>query len=175
MEKIPRKGSALYGMIMEDKEKTRRTLGNWKKLNKVVVFLYQIGLLPFMGVGWFIALLYTKGRRSGQTRITPLEYRKREGSIIIFAARGIKSDWYRNLKAKSDEVKLRIGFKTYKPNVELIDDPKVVRDYLRWYVVKFPRSSKILFGWDLRIDNVETTDFTSVAEIIKIVKLRLSS
>jgi hypothetical protein len=91
---FPRKDSALYGMVNKDKERRKKTLNNWKKINKIVVFLYEIGLLPLFGLGRFIVLLYTEGRYSGKPRVTPLEYRKREGIVILFSARGALSDWY---------------------------------------------------------------------------------
>jgi deazaflavin-dependent oxidoreductase (nitroreductase family) len=87
-----------------------------------------------LGLGSFIALLYTEGRYSGKIRVTPLEYRKREGIVILFSARGARSDWYRNIKGNPNKVKLRIGFKTIIPEVELVSDPETVEDYLEWYI-----------------------------------------
>ena len=174
-EEFPRKGSALYGMIKGDKETTRSSLRNWKKLNKAVVLLYEFGLLPLVGAGWFIVLLYTKGRRTGKTRVTPLEYRRRGGSVLLFSARGIRSDWYRNLRANPDHVKLRMGFKTYEPAVELIEEPEVIEETLRWYVKKHPRSSSVIFGWDPRRDDPTTTDLSSLVDVMKIVKLGIET
>ena len=168
---FPRKGSALYGMINEDKEKNKRTLNNWKKFNKVFVFFYKIGLLPLLGVGWFILLLYNKGRKTGKTRVTPIEYRRRKGSLILFSARGQRSDWYRNLVANPEDVKIRMGFHTYEPVIELLTEPKIIEEYLRWYLKEHPRSSRFLFGWDLKRDSLETSDLTSLVNILKIVKL----
>jgi deazaflavin-dependent oxidoreductase (nitroreductase family) len=172
MEKdFPRKSSALYGIIIGNDETTKRTLSKWKKYNKVFVVLYEIGLLPLLGVGWFILLLYTKGRRTGKTRVTPLEYRKREGSMILFSARGSRSDWYRNMVKNPDKVEIRVGFKTHNPKVEIIGGNEVIEDYLKWYIQKHPRSSRLIFGWDPKIDNLHTTDLTSLINMIKIVKL----
>ena len=89
---FPRKGSALYDMLKGDKESKKKSLNNWKTMNKLVIFLYELGLLPIIGIGYYIVLLYTKGRRSGKTRITPLEYRKRGGSVLLFSARGTSAD-----------------------------------------------------------------------------------
>jgi deazaflavin-dependent oxidoreductase (nitroreductase family) len=168
---FPRKGSALYGMIKGEKESTKRTLDKWKKYNKIVVSLYEIGLLPLFGLGKIILLLYTKGRRSGKTRVTPLEYRKRDDSIILFSARGSRSDWYRNLVANPGNMKIRLGFKTVEPFFEVIDEPEVIEEYLRWYIIEHTRSSRLLFGWNSMRDDIDTADLTSLASNLRIMKL----
>jgi deazaflavin-dependent oxidoreductase (nitroreductase family) len=168
---FPRKGSALYGMTRGDYESRKRTLNNWRRINKIVIMLYEAGLLPLLGVGRFILLIYTKGRRSGKNKVTPLEYRKRGGSVILFSARGARSDWYRNLKALPDSVKLRIGFKTIKPRLEFIDKPDAILDYVKWYIQEYPRSSHFLFGWNPKEDDIETTDLSSLTAVLTIVKL----
>jgi hypothetical protein len=122
MKEFPRKGSALHKMLRGDKETTKRSLSNWKKINKLVVFLYELGLLPLIGAGYYVLLLYTKGRRTGKNRVTPLEYRRRGKSVFLFSARGKRSDWYRNLKANPNDTKLRMGFKTITPMIEFIEE-----------------------------------------------------
>jgi deazaflavin-dependent oxidoreductase (nitroreductase family) len=171
MEELPRKGSALFNLLRGDNETTKKSLRNWKKLNKAVIFLYELGLLPLIGAGWYILLLYTKGRKSGKIRVTPLEYRRRRESVLIFSARGKRSDWYKNLKMNPDDVKLRIGFKTHIPRIDLIEDADDVKEILGWYVKKNSRSSKMLFGWDAEKDRFETTDLSLLINTIKIVKL----
>ena len=67
-----------------------------------------------------------------------------------------------------------MGFKTYTPIVEFINEPEVVEEILRWYVKKHPRSSNIFFGWDPKQDDLETSDLTSLIDVIKIVKLNFN-
>ncbi len=171
MEEFPRKGSAIYDMLKGDEETKRKSLNTWKRMNKIVIFLYELGLLPLIGVGYYIVLLYTKGRRSGKTRVTPLEYRRRGEAVLLFSARGKISDWYRNLRANPQDTVLRIGFKKYNPSVEFIDEPEAIEETMRWYVKKYPRSSTMLFGWDPKKDDPETADIASLVDAIKIVKL----
>ncbi len=173
MDEFPREGSALHNMLKGDRETKRKSLKNWKRINKIVVFLYELGLLPLIGVGYYIVLLYTKGRGSGKTWVTPLEYRKRGASVLLFSARGASSDWYRNLKAHPEDAQLRIGFKMHSPVVEFVDEPEMVEEILRWYVNKHPRSSEFIFGWDPKRDDLEKTDLTSLVESIRIVRLGL--
>jgi hypothetical protein len=93
--------------------------------------------------------------------------------VLLFSARGKSSDWYRNLKAHPEDAKLRLGFKKYSPGVNFIDDPALVEEIMRWYVNKHPRSSKMIFGWDSKKNNLETTDLSFLLDAIRIVKLNL--
>jgi len=171
MEEFPRKGSALYDMLRGDQETKRKSLSTWKRMNKVVIFLYELGLLPLLGIGHYILLLYTVGRKSGKPRVNPLEYRRRDDTVLLFSARGKSSDWYRNLKANPEKTEIQIGFKKIKPAVEFIDDQDKIKEIMHWYIQKFPGSSKMLFGWDPKKDNLETADLSSLAEALKIVRL----
>jgi len=174
MDEFPRKGSTLYNMLKGDRETKRKSLNNWKRMNRIVVFLYELGLLPLIGIGYYIMLLYTKGRRLGKIRVTPLEYRRRDDSVLLFSARGATSDWYRNLKARPEDTQIRMGFKRYSPIIIFVNEPETIEELLRWNVKEHPRSSRFIFGWDPKRDDPEETDLTSLVEIIKIVKLGLT-
>jgi deazaflavin-dependent oxidoreductase (nitroreductase family) len=171
MEEFPRKGSALYDMLRGDAETRKRSLATWKRMNRAVVFLYELRLLPLIGIGRYILLLYTVGRKSGKARVNPLEYRRRDDTVLLFSARGKASDWYRNLKAHPEKAEIRIGFKRITPVVEFIDDSEKIEEIMRWYIQKFPGSGKMLFGWDPKKDNIENADLSSLSEAIKIVQL----
>ena len=171
MEEFPRKNSALYDMLRGDQETKRKSLNTWKRMNKVVIFLYELGLLPLLRIGHYILLLYTVGRKSGKLRVNPLEYRRRDNTVLLFSARGKSSDWYRNLKANPAKTEIQIGFKKLKTAVDFVDDPSEVEKIMRWYIQKFPGSSKMLFGWDPKRDRLETADLSSLAEALKIVQL----
>jgi hypothetical protein len=57
--------------------------------------------------------------------------------------------------------------------VEIVSDPELVEDYLKWYIEKHPRSSHYLFGWDPKRDTLETIDLSSLVKLITIVELRI--
>ncbi|MCW4051415.1 MAG: nitroreductase family deazaflavin-dependent oxidoreductase [Candidatus Bathyarchaeota archaeon] len=167
---FPRKGSALYSLTQEDPEKRRRTLQNWKRINHVVVFLYKTGLLTLVGSGYFL-LLITVGRRTGKRRTTPLEYRKKDEVIHLFASRGKKTDWLRNLKANPSEARVRIGFRSFRPEIKVLDaDEK--EEAIRWYISSFPRAAGFLFGWDPYIDDLERTSLTSLIAQLEVIQVR---
>ena len=68
-----------------------------KNIQRIHRLLYAIGLGPI--IGKIILLLTTTGRKSGQKRITPLQYEEIDGKYYLGSARGTKSDWYRNIQA----------------------------------------------------------------------------
>ncbi len=72
--------------------------------------LYAIGLGPL--VGRIILLLTTTGRRSGLKRVTPLQYEMIGRDYYIGSARGIKSDWVRNIQT-NPQVEVRAGAKHF--------------------------------------------------------------
>ena len=169
---LPREGSALHGFTKGSREERKRYLSRWKLINKIVVPLYQVGLIPALGIGGVILLLKTRGRRSGTIRTTPLEYRRKGGSLYIFAGRGRKADWYKNMMAAQDAVTVRVGFSEYRPAIRVLENPNEKEALLRWYVTQFPRAASYLFGWDRNKDDPETTDISALVTIIEIVELK---
>ena len=167
----PGKGSAVYNYLIADKEQKKKTLKKWMRLNKYLTIpFYRVGFLPLLGAGFIFLLLFTKGRKTGKVRITPLEYQKINGTIHIFASRGDKANWLMNLKANPEDVKIRVGFKKYKVKTEIIEMEKR-KDIFHWYVSKHPMAAKALMGWDKKEDDPEKTDFSFLAEKIVVVKL----
>ncbi|MFW9877408.1 MAG: hypothetical protein ACFFG0_30330 [Candidatus Thorarchaeota archaeon] len=40
-----------------------------------------------------------------------------------------------------------------------------------WYIVKHSRSAKMLFGWNKRIDDPDSTDFSKLLSMVLIIQL----
>jgi deazaflavin-dependent oxidoreductase (nitroreductase family) len=167
IDDFPRPGSAEYGLLLAEKEKKKKTLKQWKKLNKYFTIpLYRIGILPLFGGGKIFLLLFTKGRKTGKQRITPIEYRTKDNVIHVVSGRGKAAHWFKNLVAHPGQAKIKIGFKKYAVNFEIIQ----TIDLFKWYVTKFPKAAKMLFGWDPKKDKVEKADFTTFSELVEVVK-----
>jgi deazaflavin-dependent oxidoreductase (nitroreductase family) len=143
----------------------------WKRINRVVVFLYQLGVLPLV-VGNFILLLFTRGRRTGKIRTNPLEYRTRNGVIHVFAARGIEADWFKNILANPESNDIQVRFRRFSPHITVIKNIDEKEEILRWYIHEYTRAAKFLFGWDPKTDDPHETDISSLLEIIQIIQLR---
>ncbi len=168
---FPRPGSAEYSFLFGSKEERSKTLKQWKLMNKILTIpLYQIGIIPLLRINKIFLLLYTKGRKSGKRRITPLEYRTKDGVINVGAAKGKKAHWFRNLLANPDEVMIKTGFRKFKASFTILENIKEKNEYFIWYVDNFPTAAKFLFGWDPKTDDLKNSDFTAFSELVEVVQ-----
>lgn len=172
LDEFPRKGSAIYALTKDTEEEIKRTLNRWKTMNRIVVPLYKVGLLPLLGLGRVFLLITTKGRRTGKMRLNPLEYRVKDGIFHIFSGRGVEADWYQNMVKDPDSVEVRVGFRRFKPRIRIVKESYEKEEILRWYVQKYPRDAGFLVGWDSRRDNPNSTDIRSLVKLIQVIQLR---
>ncbi len=171
-EELPRSGSVIYNFNYQDPLSKKKNLNRWRKLNKyLVVPLYRVKLLPLLGFGKIFLILKTKGWKTGKTRRTPLEYRRYEGKIIVFAARGENATWVKNIRSNPNNVSVIRGFNNFKTRLEFISDLNRKLAIIKWYVTNFTKAAKLLFGWDPSKDNPETTDFSKLINILSIILL----
>lgn len=106
-------------------------------LFKVPLWLYRADL------GWLfghrLARLTHRGRRSGRIRQTVVEvvrYEPRTREIVVAAAWGGRTDWYRNIQA-SPALEIRTGGTAYRPAQHLLTSDELDRE-LRGYVRRHP-------------------------------------
>ncbi len=169
---LPRKGSFEYNFLLAEKKKQKKIINRFKFMNKYLIRpLYKMGLIPLFGFNKFMILLYTKGRKSGLERITPLGHHIIAGVIHIFVGRGKKADWFRNMIANPDEVYMKKGFKKYHVKFEIIKEKEVIIEVFKWYVTNNPLMSRFVFGWKKNKDDVNKADFSFLAESLSIIKL----
>ncbi len=110
----------------------------WKKMKniqRIHRFLYAIGLGPV--IGKIILLLTTTGRKSGQKRVTPLQYEEIDGKYFLGSARGTKSDWYRNI-AVDGRVEVRVKNRRFRGAAETVTDPARITDFLEVRLRRHP-------------------------------------
>ncbi len=171
--RLPRKGSLLYKLYYEKSpKKQKKLLKRFKFMNKwIMVPLYRARILPLFGAGRIFLILQTKGRKSGKIRRTPIEYRKINGIIHVFASRGEKAHWYRNMVAHPDDVYIQLGFKTKKVKFEVVDDFSEKLQILKTYVTKWPKAARTLFGYNPKHDTPDSIDLSQIAKLIKIIRL----
>lgn len=99
------------------------------------VFNRSVALLTSMGIGvWGSRVLAVKGRKSGETRTTPVNLLVHDGQRYLVAPRG-HTQWVRNIRV-SGEAELRKGRSAERVTVTELPDtdkPPVLRAYLkRW-------------------------------------------
>ena len=106
-----------------------------KNVQKLHRFLYAIGLGPV--IGRIILLLTTTGRKSGQPRITPLQYEEIDGCYYLGAARGVQADWVLNIQSHP-QVELRVGKRRISGLAEVITDPSRMADFIEVRLRRHP-------------------------------------
>lgn len=106
-----------------------------KNIQRIHRLLYAIGLGPI--VGKIILLLTTTGRKSGQKRITPLQYEEIDGNYFLGSARGTKSDWYRNIEADG-RVEARVKNRRFRGVAETVTNPARIADFLETRLQRHP-------------------------------------
>ena len=116
----------------------------FKRLFKVPVFFYKIGLPLF---GGFVLLLTTTGRKSGKPRHTPLEFRRENemGDIIVMAGWGGNTDWRKNIEV-NPRVHVQAGWTKFDALAEKLTDDEVA-DFLAEAMRLNPRSERIWSRW----------------------------
>lgn len=87
---------------------------------------YRAGLGPWVSTpfGGWILVLRVRGRRSGVTRETPLNYLIGDGAVWIMAGFGRRTDWYRNLLA-DPAVDVRLPGRRFAGSAEEVLDPAI--------------------------------------------------
>jgi deazaflavin-dependent oxidoreductase (nitroreductase family) len=97
---------------------------------------YALGLGPI--IGRLVLLLTTTGRVTGKPRVTPLQYEWEGDVIYVGAARGLKSDWVRNILA-NPQVGIRVKSCRFQGTAEIITDSTKIADYLEMRLKNHPR------------------------------------
>jgi deazaflavin-dependent oxidoreductase (nitroreductase family) len=125
----------------------------FKWLFKVPVVFYKAGLPLF---GNFILLLTHRGRKSGNLRQTPLEYRRESGTgnRIIMAGWGGHTDWRYNIES-DPRVTVQAGREKYPALAVRLTDAEVAAFLIQAMTLN-PASAKIWSRWagePVSIDN----------------------
>lgn len=103
----------------------------WQQQNVAVIAEFRAngGVVGGRYAGRPMMLLTTTGAKSGQERITPLNYSADGTRIIVIASRGgapTHPDWYRNLVA-NPEVTVEVGTERYRARARTAREPERTR------------------------------------------------
>ncbi|MHA1228473.1 MAG: nitroreductase family deazaflavin-dependent oxidoreductase, partial [Candidatus Hodarchaeales archaeon] len=128
-----------------------------------------VNILPLLGFGFRFVLIRTTGRKTGKKRYNPVEFFRINGVIHVVSAWGKDANWFKNMVAQPDDVLVKVGFKKFKPKIEVLNETELL-DYIKWLVTKHPNYGK-QFGWDPKIDDPETADFSQVIKILRVIRL----
>ena len=89
-------------------------------------------------MGRLVLLLTTTGRKSGQPRVTALQYEEIDGAIYLGSSRGIHADWVRNIHA-DQRVKIRVKDRRFDGLAEVVTDCDRIADFMQVRLESHPR------------------------------------
>lgn len=121
-----------------------------RRMNQRMAGNYQRGFGP----GRLVLLLTTTGRKSGQPRLTPLQYEHIDGAYYLGSARGAQADWFRNIQANpAVQVEIKRGkndFLRFSATAEAVTDPPRVADFLGARLARHP----VMIGLLMRLEGL---------------------
>jgi len=105
-----------------------KTPTEWQRQNDPVIAQYRAtgGQVTGRYAGRPLLLLTTTGAKSGQPRVTPLNYSTDGERLIVIASKGgspTHPDWYRNLVAHP-EVTIEQGSETFQAHATTAEEPE---------------------------------------------------
>lgn len=115
----------------------------WRLLKLPSRMLYALGLGTLQGR--FVLLITTTGRKSGQPRVTPLQYEELDGDFYVGSARGEQADWFRNIQA-DPEVEIRVKNRSLRGHAEAITDSGRIADFLELRLARHPKMVGLIIG-----------------------------
>jgi deazaflavin-dependent oxidoreductase (nitroreductase family) len=168
---FPRPGTDYYGFT-QDPNYQSKFLNSFKYINKLVVPLYRWRILPLIGMHrWArIYVITTIGRKSGLKRHTPLEYFVINDKLLGGVSNPKKSQWHKNILANPNGVWVQIGFRSFHARIEFLDDDEFI-ETVKSYALKYPKMAAAAWGWDPKIDDVETADFTPMFMVYRFFRI----
>jgi deazaflavin-dependent oxidoreductase (nitroreductase family) len=117
-----------------------------------------------------ILLLTTTGRKSGEPRVTPLQYEQIDGIRWVASGWGKDADWLKNIRRDASVI-VQVGGDHYQARAEMIEDPVRVADFLKLRLERHP----LMVGLMLRAQGLPARhnrqDLEDLAKDIIVVKL----
>jgi deazaflavin-dependent oxidoreductase (nitroreductase family) len=91
------------GVLNISQEQERNLRRVFKTFNRFMVLYWRLGLGSYGNgtkYGGSIMVIKNRGRKTGRTRLSPVNYAVIDGDIYCTAGFGRRTDWYRNLLAE---------------------------------------------------------------------------
>jgi deazaflavin-dependent oxidoreductase (nitroreductase family) len=98
--------------------------------------LYASGRTAVLGK--IVLLLTTTGRKTGQPRVTPLQFSEIDGKFIVTSSRGQRADWFRNTQA-DPQVRVQVDQRQFSARAEPVTEAVAIADYLQGWLKRHPR------------------------------------
>ncbi len=116
---------------------------------KLIVNLYSHGMAPLLGR--MVLLLYTRGRKTGLQRVTPLQYELLNCELYLGSSTGLDADWVKNIQA-CPLVRVRVQNRWYNGQARVICSTPEIADFLALRLERHPR----MIGAIMKADGLPT-------------------
>lgn len=107
------------------------TSNYWQAMNRSVIAEFRANGGTVKRRKNPLILLTTTGAKSGRQHVTPLNFSRDGGRVVVIASKGGSAthpDWYRNIVA-NPEVQIEDGADTYRARATTADEPERTRLY----------------------------------------------
>ena len=135
-----------------------------------MVPLFRVGLGIFWGnpIWGYMMVIKSKGRKSGKTRYSPVNYAIMNGCVFCVAGWGSMADWYKNMKA-NPAIEMILPGGSYAGRAEEVTDPGERMQSMR-QVLKAVGLAGFLFGFNPY--SISDGDLEKSTEGIPVMRIR---
>ena len=143
--------------------------GFFRWMLHIPVVFYRLGLGDFMNAA-HIMILGTRGRKSGLSRHTAIEYRRHGSKIYVVSGWGERPHWLQNLKAAPD-VLIQQGRRRFGARAEVVTNPGEALRVLHLFRRRAPFVYDPLIARLSERESIDERSLPEVTEKITIVRL----
>ena len=143
----------------------------FKAFNRFMVLLFRLGLGSWGNgtkFGGFVMVIKHTGRKTGLTRLTPVNYATVDGDIYCTAAFGRVADWYLNIIA-NPQVEVWLPDGRWAGIVEDVTSDEKGAFYLRQVIIASGFAGP-LFGVNPK--HLSVQDFEGLLESYRLIRIR---
>jgi deazaflavin-dependent oxidoreductase (nitroreductase family) len=135
-----------------------------------MVPLFRIGLGHFWGnpIWGYMAVLKVKGRKSGKTRYSPVNYAIMNGCVYCVAGWGTMADWYKNMKV-NPAIEIILPGGSFAGKADEVTDPGERAQSMR-QVLKAGGLAGFLFGFNPY--TISDADLENCTDGIPVMRVR---
>ena len=151
----------------------QRLRSSFKIFNRFMILMWRLGLGSWMigtKYGGYLMVIKTTGRRTGLSRLTPLNYAEIDGNIYCTAGFGKTADWYSNIQA-NPEVEVWLPDSRWAGIAEDVTQVENSADLLRQVIVASGFAGP-MFG--LNPSKLSDEDFAKLLKDYRLICIRRS-
>ena len=147
--------------------------GLLRHVMRAPLFLHRLGLGRLLNAA-HITILTTRGRKSGQPRHVPIEYRMHGTKVYLISGWGERPHWVQNLLADPN-VTLQAGGRTYGATAHVVQDTGEALRALFLFRKRAPAMYDALIARLTEADSVNARKLPNLTDQLTVVRLDLDT